>query len=288
MQFTSEVPTSFSSTAVRPGPIALVRQGIDDILTRRRLIGYLVQADLRKKGADTLLGNVWWVVDPLLQMAVYVVLVSVIFQRPQPDYPLFIFCAILPWKWFQSSLQDSISSVVGAEKLIKQINFPKAVLPVSAVMAGIANFAFGLIPLAALIVFFYADRASIWLLAIPVVAFVQLLFTLPLALILGGVNVFYRDVGNLARHVLRLWFYLSPGIYGLDLITGLSDRYPVLVDLYMLNPFVVIFTAYRAVIYEGHAPDWLGLAILGAVSVVFLLVGTWVFKRLEPSFAKVL
>ena len=104
--------------------------GFREIWSHRRLTRYLVRADLKKHGSDTVLGNVWWVLDPLLQMLVYVVLVSIIFQRPTPDYPLFIFAAILPWKWFTSAVNDAISSVTGRERLIKQIHFPKIVLPV--------------------------------------------------------------------------------------------------------------------------------------------------------------
>ena len=95
-----------------------------------------MQAGLRKSGADTLFGNIWWILDPLLQMLVYVILVSVIFQRDQPAYPLFIFAAILPWKWFGSAIQDGTVSVVSQERLIKQINFPKLVLPVASVSPG--------------------------------------------------------------------------------------------------------------------------------------------------------
>ena len=93
MSVTSEVPASFRSSAMQPGAVGLIRDGIAETLSRRRLIRYLVRADVKKKGADTLLGNIWWVVDPLLQMLVYVILVSVIFTRPQPDYPLFVFAA---------------------------------------------------------------------------------------------------------------------------------------------------------------------------------------------------
>ena len=85
-------------------------------------------------------------------------------------------------------------------------------------MAGIVNFAFGLIPLAGLMLLFYSDRASPWAPPIPIIALVQLLFSLPVAIALSAVNVFYRDVGNLSRHLLRIWFYLSPGIYGTELI----------------------------------------------------------------------
>jgi len=288
MAVASEAPASYRSSAVRPGPLALIRQAFQDLVSRRRLIRYLIQADLKKKGADTLLGNVWWVVDPLLQMLVYVVLVAVIFQRPQPDFALFVFCAILPWKWFTSSITDGIGSVVGMERLIKQINFPKLVLPVASVLSGVANFFFGLIPLAALIVLFFPHRASPWLLAIPIIAFVQLLLTLPLAMLLGAVNVFYRDVGNLARHVLRLAFYISPGIYSIDLLLGAVDRYPAIAPLVVLNPFTTLFTAYRSVIYDGRAPDWLALAAVSAVSIAMLAGAMLMFKRLEPTFAKVL
>src|SRR5207253_9073150 len=102
---------------------------------RRRLLRYLAHADLKRKGTDTFFGNVWWVLDPLLQMAVYVILVTAIFQRDTPAYPLFIFAAILPWKWFSTVVSDAITSVSGQDRLIKQIQFPKIVLPSAAMLA---------------------------------------------------------------------------------------------------------------------------------------------------------
>lgn len=284
----SEAPASFRSSSVRPGPFGLIRIGIDDVLSRRRLITWLVRADLKKKGADTLLGNVWWVLDPLLQMLVYVVLVAVVFTRATEDYPLFIFSAILPWKWFESSVKNGATAVVAMERLIKQINFPKLVLPFSAVLAGVVNFTFGLVPLFGLLFLFYGHRASALVLLIPVMAAVQLVFSLAVATVLSAVNVFYRDVGNLARHLLRFWFYLSPGLYGAELIDKVGAEYPIVGQLMHLNPWAVLFTAYRDVIYFERAPDWLGLGILGLVSVGLLLVAMLVFKRVEPMFAKVL
>src|SRR5437773_11324067 len=131
VQITAQATPVFSSSARRPNPIGLIREAVTEIWSRRHLVGYLVRADLKKKGADTVLGNLWWVIDPLLQMTVYVVLVSIIFQRKQPDYPIFIFAAILPWKWFQTTIYDGISSVTGAGALIRQVQFPKIVLPVA-------------------------------------------------------------------------------------------------------------------------------------------------------------
>ncbi len=284
----TEAPTSFRSSSVRPGPLELTRIGIQEVLSRRRLISYLVRADLKKKGADTLLGNVWWVVDPLLQMMVYVVLVGVILQRSTPDFPLFVFCAILPWKWFESSMRDGASSVVLQERLIKQIYFPKLVLPVANVMAGVVNFGFGLIPLVGLTLLVYPGRASLWVLLFPVVALVQLVFSLAMATVTSAVNVFYRDVGNLMRHLLRIWFYLSPSLYGMDEVAKIEKTHPWVGTLYSLNPFTHLFNSYRNLAYYDTAPEWGPLLVLLLVSTVLLLLAVLFFKRLEPSFAKVL
>ena len=119
-------------------------------------------------------------------------------------------------------------------------------------------------------------------------AAVQLVFNLALTILLAAVNVFYRDVGNLARHVLRLWFYLSPALFSLDQLIAATDSYPVIQRLLTLNPWATMFTAYRAVIYDGQLPDWtaLGTVLLG--SLVLLGLTTLFFKRVEPAFAKVL
>lgn len=288
MDLTAEAPTHFRSTGNRPGIIGSLREAIVEVVSRRRLIRYLVQADLQKKGADTLLGNLWWVIDPLLQMLIYFVLVSVIFQRGGPDYPLFLFSAILPWKWFSSSINDGIKSVTSSEQLVRQIQFPKLVLPVAAGVAAIANFAFGLIPLFGLMLLFYRDRIEWTLLLLPVVAVVQLVFNMGMTVLLSALNVFYRDIGNLARHVLRLWFYLSPALFSIEQMTHATREFPIIQKVLLLNPWATLFTAYHAVIYEGILPDWRSLIEVLIGSIVFLAITTILFKRLEPTFAKVL
>jgi ABC-type polysaccharide/polyol phosphate export permease len=305
MQIVHEAPVSFRSSAVRPGPLGLVAQAIDEVWSRRRLIQYLVRADIKKKGADTLLGNLWWVLDPLLQMAVYVILFSVIFQRSQPDFPLFLFAAILPWKWFNSCLGDAILSVVLQERLIKQIQFPKIVLPVASVSAGILNFAFGIVPMLALLLLMpgHLSVAIVW---VPLIALVQYLFTLAMALLASAVNVFYRDVGNVSRHILLLWFYLSPALWSFDRFEGQGGQLTRIgVAILHLNPFAVLLDAYRTAIYgrvisttvgtttvdtftPATTPDLFALGVLALASLGFLALTTLLFKRLEPAFAKVL
>ena len=298
MSVTSEIPAAFRNAAGSRGPIALVREGIADIRSRRRLVRYLVQADVHKRGADTLLGNIWWVLDPLLQMVVYLVFVAIIVPKSIPDYPLFIFAAILPWKWFSASITDATTSIVRQDQLIKQIQFPKLVLPVAATTAGIVSFAFGTAALGILMLF-YADRITPNLLFIPIIAAVQFVFTLACSFLVAAGNVFFRDLGNVVGHVLRLWWFLSPGLYSLanlDQISVFRDH-RVLATIANANPFAILFEAYRTSIYgtitgtvssPPTAPNLVSLAVLLVASVVLLAVTTVIFKRLEPNFAKVI
>jgi len=273
-------------TQARPGALKLVAEGLREIWSRRQLARYLVQADMMKHGANTVLGNIWWVLDPLLQMAIYVIFVSVILKRGGPDYPLFVFAAILPWKWFSTSINDSILSVTSREAIIKQVKFPTIVLPLAATVSGVVSFLFGLIPLFGMMLAFYADRITPYLLLIPVVAFVQFFFTLSLCIVAAAINVFFRDLGNLARHFIRLWFYLSPALYGGAEID--PTKYGAIAQVYKLNPWVPLFESYHDVIYNGTFPDWFGLAGLLVVSFGLIAVATLIFKRLEPAFAKVI
>jgi lipopolysaccharide transport system permease protein/teichoic acid transport system permease protein len=267
----------------RPAALALIRSGIADLTSRRRLIRFLVGADLKRTHADTAFGQLWWMLDPLLQMVVYFVFVTIIFERKTPDYPLFLFAAILPWKWFSTTINDTATSVTVRQSLIRQVQFPKIVLPTSAVVAGTVSFALGLSALA-VIYLFYLHRLSAWVLLIPLVAAVQFLFTLALGVLVAAVNAFFRDVQNVIRHVIRLWFYLSPALYTLD---DLDVPQP-LATLLRLNPFAVLLESYRDITWGTTAPNFLGLGVLTLVSLGFLMVSIYVFKRAEPAFARIL
>ena len=272
----------------RPGILQTLIETAREVASRRRLIVYLVRADLKKRGADTVLGNLWWILDPLLTMLVYVVLISIILQTKREAYPLFVFCAILPWKWFSSSVADAVTCITTRERIIKQVNFPKVVLPMAATVGGVASFAFGLIPLFAMLLLFYPQHASGWILLLPVVAFVQFVFTVGVTLLASAVTVFYRDVGNVATHALRIWFYLSPALYGSDQIASLSTKHPEIATIYNLNPFAALFESYRNVIYYGQAPVWDLLGLVLVESLVLLVASVVLFRRVEPAFAKVI
>jgi ABC-type polysaccharide/polyol phosphate export permease len=278
----------YTGSPARPASMDLLAAAIAEIVSRGRLIRHLATAVNRKTGTDTLLGNVWWVLDPLLQMPLYVLLVGVVLRSGTADYPLFVFAAILPWKWFTTSVADATASVTSQDALIKQVPFPKVVLPVATVAAGVPQFLFGLLPLLALMLLFYRERLSPFLLLLPVVAGVQLLLTLAAGTLLAALNVFARDTGRLAMHVLRLWFFLSPGLYATDRIDRVMARHPAVGYLFRVNPFTTLFEAYRDLIYRARFPDPAALGALLVVSSCALALTLVAFKRLEPRFAKVL
>jgi len=268
------------------GPLQLVIEAVGEIRSRHRLIRYLVGADLRRTATNTALGKVWWVLDPLMYMAVFTVLVTVIFGRATPDYPIFIFAGIVPWKWFATAVEDALGSVAGRNKLIKQVQFPKVVLPSAAVLAATYNFAFGLLAMALLLIVAYPHRVSVYLALIPVVATVQLVLTFAVCLVGAALNVFFRDLRLVSGHALRLWFYLSPVLWSFE--EHFQNAPPTLVSAASFNPFYTIMSGYRDLVYYGRPPDFVALAVILGASLLAAVLGLLFFKWLEPAFAKVL
>ena len=277
-----ERPLGFRELVRNLGFVRLVLRGSQDLRTRGRLLQHLVGADLKRTHADSVVGQLWWLIDPFFSMAIYSILVTVVFQKKIVDAPLFLFAAILPWQWFSSSLMDATTSVTARGNLIRQLQFPKIILPAAAAVAGSLTFCFGLLSLALLFVL-YPSHLSPWLLMIPVIAAVQFVFTLALGILFSALNTFYRDVQSLLRHAIRIWFYMSPAIYSVTDLQGSGFRY-----ILSVNPFTYILTSYRNVAYYGIAPDWGALAVVLALSLVMLAFSIWVFKRVETGFAKIL
>jgi lipopolysaccharide transport system permease protein/teichoic acid transport system permease protein len=254
---------------------------------RRRLIWYLASSTLRKGDGASLLGNLWLVLDPTLQLAIYYVVIGVILNRPEPAFPLFLFAAILPWRWFTMAVSTGTESVRRRGKVMQQIAFPHLILPVAAVSASFGSFIFGLIPLAA-IYLFYPERLTPWVLLTPVIMAIQLAWTFPIAILLSALNVFYRDIGNLVKHLLRLGFYLSPALFSYDRMLNAAAAHPPADLILSLNPMAWILNSYRDLFYFGRAPDWGALLIVALASLPFTLISIYVFRRASPSFVKVL
>lgn len=271
----------------RRGPLGTIGESIISLVRRRRLIWYLADSALRKGDGTSLLGNLWLVLDPTLQLAIYYVVIGVILKRPEPAFPLFLFAAILPWRWFTMAVSNGTESVRRRGKVMQQIAFPHLVLPVAAVSASFGSFVFGLIPLAAIYIF-YPERLTAWVLLTPIIMAIQLAWTFPLAILLSALNVFYRDIGNLVKHLLRLGFYLSPALFSYERMLNAAAAHPPADFILGLNPMAWILNSYRDLFYFGRAPDWGALLIVALASLPFTLISIYVFRRLSPSFVKVL
>jgi ABC-type polysaccharide/polyol phosphate export permease len=283
----TKLSTELTVGRPRRGSIGTILEGLTSLIERRRLVWYLTVSEVRNKGSNSLLGNIWWFLDPALQLFVYFLLVSVIFKQDQPAILLFLSAAIIPWKWFSSALGSATTSVRGKEGVMRQIAFPHIVLPVASIIASVANFAFALLPVGALYLL-YPERLTLWALAVFPVAMVQFLWTIPIAIMLSAVAVFFRDISNFIPHILRIWFYLSPALIPLEKLQAAGKEYPWFGFFINANPFTWILSGYRNALYEGRSPEWAPLGLLALASIPAIFLSIYLFRRASPLFVKVL
>ena len=273
--------SSESQAAVLPQAPGL-RERIGRALRWRTLVQYLVISNLKAGQHSTVLGYAWWVLDPLLLMLVYYLLVEVIFNRGVEHYPVFVLAAILPWKWFNTSVQGSIGVMLGREQLMRQVPFPKVVLPISQTVANMIDFGFGLLVIFAFVLAYNIEIG--WaLLGLPLIVVGQFAFTLGIAMFFSAASVFFRDLRNLLVYAFRLWFYLSPALYPLS---RLPERFH---DYYrILNPFAVIFPAYQDTILYASFPAGVDYLLIMAHAAIALTIGFAVFRWADSRIVKVL
>jgi lipopolysaccharide transport system permease protein/teichoic acid transport system permease protein len=264
----------------RRGPVREAWRQAAATLRYRPLIRYLVSSSLRTQNTGTIFGHLWWLLDPLLLMLVYVVLIDVVLERGGENYPLFVFIAVVAWKYFAATSRNAMALTVGKERLMRQVAFPKAVLPLSSVIAGTIHFGFALVVVVLFAVPF-GVYPHVTLPLVLLVASVQLVLTLSVSLFLSALNVFLRDVQNLSEYAFRMWFYLSPGLYA---VSAVPEKYR---EIYELNPFATLFPAYHAVLLDHSMPDLTALGLVAAFAVAVLVAASVFFVRLEPSFTKV-
>jgi ABC-type polysaccharide/polyol phosphate export permease len=192
-----------------------------------------------------------------------------------------MFCGILPWTWFQSSLLESSNVLIAGGNLIRKVLFPAEVLPIVSVLAGMAHFFLGLPILAAFFVYYGRPVLLTDLLWLPVIVLVQLMLTLGLALIVSALTVHFRDIRDLLANLLTLLFFATPIIYSLDEAPETIRRY------LNLNPLTHLVVAYQEVLFlPGAYERWPRLLMLGAASLVVLAFGYVVFDRLRDTLAE--
>ncbi len=254
------------------------------LFSYRALIQSLVARDLKARYRGSVLGFLWSFVNPLLLLLIYTFVFTVVLPGAHPPelepFALFMFCGILPWTWFSSSLQESSGVLISGGNLIKKVLFPAEVLPVVTVLANLVHFCLGLPILAVFLVYYRTVPHPSGLLWFPVVVLVQLILTLGLALIVSALTVHFRDVRDLLANLITLWFFATPIIYPVS-------QAPVRIRwLLNLNPFTHVVVSYQEILFRGPFVHWNCLLALGGASVVVFLAGYWLFDALRDSFAE--
>jgi lipopolysaccharide transport system permease protein len=249
----------------------------------RGLIQSLVARELKARYRGSALGFFWSFINPLLLLLVYTFVFSYVMPPPKnlPNYALFLFCGILPWTWFSSSLIESSNVLIAGGNLIKKVMFPAEILPIVTVLSNMVHFLLGLPILVAFLIYFKAPLQFSELIWFPVVVVVQLILTLAFALILSALTVHFRDIKDILANVMTLWFFVTPIIYSWQNPPAQIRRY---LDL---NPFSHLAISYQEILYfEGPFGHWKWLLALGVASVMWFFFGYFLFDRLRDSFAE--
>jgi ABC-type polysaccharide/polyol phosphate export permease len=233
----------------------------------------------------SILGFVWSFVNPLLLLLIYTFVFTVVLPGAHPPdvepFSLFMFCGILPWTWFSSSLLESSTVLIAGGNLIRKVLFPAEVLPIVAVLANMVHFCLGLPILAAFFVYYRVPVSAGDLLWFPVIVFVQLVLTLGLSLLVSALTVHFRDIRDLLANLMTLWFFATPIIYPIS-------QAPLYVrDLLNFNPFTHLAVAYQDVLFQpGPFVRWPPLLLVGLGGLVTVWFGYFVFDRLRDTLAE--
>jgi ABC-type polysaccharide/polyol phosphate export permease len=263
---------------------------IAELLRYRELVRNLVWRDLKARYKNSVLGFLWSLVNPLLMMAVFTFVFTVMMPNNNIDkFPVFVLCALLPWNWFTTSVMGATHSIVGNAHLIKKVYFPREVLPISVVLSNMINFLLALSVLFAMMLLFQV-RFTAWALLLPVVILIQLVFTLGLAFILGTLNVFYRDTGVIMEVVLLAWFFLTPIFYPIDVLPAHRILFGFDLDLhrlaYIVNPMASLIATYRVILYSGAPPAFDFLVRTVVTALIVLALGYLFFNRYSRVFGE--
>lgn len=268
-----------------------MKASLGRLFRHRELIRTLVARELKARYRGSILGFFWSFANPLLLLLVYTFVFSVILPGFRggglEPYALFLFCGLLPWTWFASSLLESSNVLIVNGDLLKKVMFPAEVLPIVSVLAGMVHFLLGLPVLGAFLAYYALDgqlpgplrlAELAWL---PAVILVQLVLTLGLALILSALTVHFRDIRDLLGNLLTLWFFASPVIYPLAMVPA-GGR-----PLMHLNPFAHLAVSYQQILFHGGAfGHWPWLLAVGLLALALAALGYGLFDRLRDSFAE--
>ncbi len=261
-----------------------------DLWRYRELLRNLVVSSLKSRYKNSALGFFWSLLNPLGMMLVF----TIVFGFLMPDvrvekYPLFLLTGLLPWNFFQASINAGLYSVVGSSNLVKKVYFPREVLPIATVLSQLVNFLLAFAVLFVALIVFQASFSP-WLWTLPFVILIQTVFSTGVVLVLGTLNVFYRDTAMIMEVVMLAWFFLTPVVYSVALLpeTIVLGGFTVPLQrlVYILNPMASLIAIYRDLLYWGYRTDVDFFIRTALTAIAVFAFGYWFFLRYSDRFGE--
>ncbi len=243
----------------------------------RALIVSLVLREVKLRYLGSVLGFLWTFLNPLLLMCVYTIVFSVFFRIEVENYPVFLFCALIPWICFSHSILEGANSIIRGGDLITRVLFPAQVLPAVTVFSNLVNFILSL-PLLFIFLLLFKVQIGIALIALPIVIVIQAVFTMGLVLIVSALNVHFRDIQHILSNLIIMWFFTTPIVYP---STSIPAR---LKFITYINPMATLIKAYRDILFYRQFPNWLLLGIILCFGFLVFFLGNLIFNRYKESF----
>lgn len=275
-------------------PHTRVSMRVRDLLRYRELLANLVRKELKVKYKNSFLGFAWSMLNPALYLVIFYIVFTQFLPSDIPYFPIYLLSGLLAWNLWSASLGGSVASLLGNANLVTKVYFPREILPLSTIGASVIHF---FLQFTVLIVALLAFRYSVGpdvLILVPFALVVELLLLVGVCLIVSVLNVYFRDVQHLLELVLLAWFWMTPIVYAIWLIHEKPQLW--LWRIYLLNPMTHIVLAFQRGIYGTHERvtdigrplSWYlrNLTILGALAVVLIAFGWWMFRRLESRLAE--
>lgn len=254
-----------------------------DIYNYRELLKTNVKKDIRGKYKGSFLGILWSFLNPLLQVVVYWIVFPFLMGRAgtTDNYLCYLVTGIIPWTFFLTVINAGTTAIKMNAGIIKKVYFPREVLLVSQVLSGLVNFFISCI---IVVIFCVGTGAglSYHLLALPFIAIIQSLLSLGLIFFLSAINVYIQDVEYIVGFILNMGFYATPIIYDQALLAKAG----LLGEIVSWNPMTILVSAYRDIFMYHVWPDMGPLMGVLVLSIVLVILGYMVFKKLEKGFAE--
>jgi lipopolysaccharide transport system permease protein len=250
----------------------------------RELVYFLCWRDVKVRYKQTLLGAAWAILQPAMMMVIFTVFFGRLAGMSSGDfpYPLFVLAGLLPWTFFSSALTSGANSVVGSERLITKIYFPRLAVPFAAVGAAVVDFVIAILLLMIVMLYYgYLPSANVWL--APLIFAVILMASLGLGALLAALNVAYRDFRYVIPFLIQLGMFATPTIY----LQPKGDESLTIHWLMTLNPLTTLISGFRAGLLGGPIP-WLGLGVASGLSFLLFVVGCLYFRKVEDRFSDII